>query len=143
MTAPCSTQHYWISQQPKFAKKSIQYLEQHHGAVCFLEALKVFANTLPYQPQFFEPNANDCFDVFSNLVLIMPPMGHAMNKNSRIRVHLQHSNGVRKLPMLARHDTVLVNVDTKLQQQGGLQGTSFTPSLYYTRLTMVCRSAHS
>lgn len=128
MTAPCSTQHYWISQQPEFAKKSTQYLEQHHGAVCFLEALKVFADTLPYQPQFIEPNANDRFNVFSNLVLIMPPMGHAMNKNSRICVHLQHSNGVRKLPMLSRHDTVLVNIDTKLHIATGWS----TRYIFYT-----------
>ena len=37
---------YRISQQPHFPKKTAQYLEQHHGALCFLDALQAFAATL-------------------------------------------------------------------------------------------------
>ena len=115
-------QRYQISQQPKFPKRTIQYLEQHHGAACFLDALKAFVNTLPHRHRFFEPNANDRFDIFSNLVLFMPPMEHATSKHSRIRSHPQRYNGIRKPPTLARYDTVLVEVDTALRRRGGLHG---------------------
>ncbi|KAF8545975.1 hypothetical protein OG21DRAFT_1479733 [Imleria badia] len=110
-----------ISRRPQSPRKTVQYLEQHHRAVCFLEALRAFVNTLPCGRQFFEPNANDRFDIFTNVVLITSPMEHmaATNANSRIRSHPQRSNGVRKPPTLARHDTILVDIDTKLQQQRG------------------------
>ena len=45
---------YHISSQPHFPKKSVQYLAQHHGAVGFVDALKVFINTLPHGHQYFE-----------------------------------------------------------------------------------------
>jgi hypothetical protein len=112
--APSSSQCYWISQQPQFPKKTIPYLEQQHGAVGFLDTLKAFVNTLPRRHHFFEPNANDRIDVFSNLVIFMDPMEHAASENSRIRSHPQHSNGIRKPPTLARYDTVLVEVDAEL-----------------------------
>ncbi|KAF8122220.1 hypothetical protein EV363DRAFT_1183475 [Boletus edulis] len=113
---------YRVSQQPQFPKKPLQQLEQHHGAVCFLEALKVFINTLPHGCQRFEPNVHDRFDVYSNLVLFLPPMEHAANKHARIRSHPQRYNGVRKPPTLARYDTVLVEVDRDLRPLGGLHG---------------------
>lgn len=116
---------YRLSRRPQFPRKTIQYLEQHHGAVRFLDALKMFVNTLPRGRQYCEPNVNDRFDIFTNMVLITPLREHMATNavNSRIRSHPQCSNGVRKPPTLARHDTVLVDVDTELRQQrGGLHG---------------------
>ena len=133
--APVSSQRYWISHQPQFPKRTIAYLEQHHGAVGFLDVLKVFLNTLPRRHQFFEPNANDRFNVFSNLVIFMNPMEHAASKNSRIRSHPHRTNGIRKPPALARYDTVLVEVDAELQKQGGLHGTLISLSLNYSVCT--------
>ena len=114
VTALCVSQSYRIFQQPQFPKKTIQYLEQHHGVVCFTDALKAFVNTLPRRHGFFQPNANDHFNVFSNLVLFMPPIEHAMSKNERIQSHPQCYNAVRKPPTQARYDTVLVEVDSEL-----------------------------
>ncbi|KAN0097982.1 hypothetical protein V8E55_002428 [Tylopilus felleus] len=114
VTALCISQSYRIFQQPQFPKKTIQYLEQHHGVVCFTDTLKAFVNTLPRRHGFFQPNANDRFDVFSNLVLFMPPIEHAMSKNERIQSHPQCYNAVRKPPTQARYDTVLVEVDSEL-----------------------------
>jgi len=130
--APPSSQRYRISQQPQFPKKTIPYLEQQHGVVCFLNVLKAFANTLPRRHQFFEPNANDCFNVFSNLVIFTSPIEHAASKNSRIRSHPQCSNGIRKPPTLVRYDTVLVEVDTELRGQEGLHGMLILLSLYHS-----------
>jgi len=82
--------------------------------VCFLEALRAFINTLPRGHQYLEPNINDHFDVFSNVVLIIPPIEHVEDVISRIHSHPERSNGVCKLPILARFDTILVDVNTEL-----------------------------
>lgn len=121
---PHLSSRYRIARRPQFPGKTIHYLEQHHGALCFLEALRAFGDTLPRGCQYFEPNINDRFDIFSNVVLVTKPMEHmGTNVNSRIRSHPHRSNGVRKPPTLARYDTVLVDVDTELRQQrGGLHG---------------------
>jgi hypothetical protein len=122
-------QHCQISQQPQFPKRTIQYLEEHHRAACFLDALKAFVNTLPHSKHhFFEPNANDRFDIFSNFILFMPPIEHATSKHSRIHSHPQCYNGIHKPPTLTRYDTVLVEVDTALRGCGGLHGRSFSLS---------------
>ncbi|KAG8220610.1 hypothetical protein J3R82DRAFT_2863 [Butyriboletus roseoflavus] len=116
-----------ISHQPQFPKKTVQYLEQHHSAICFLDALKMFIDSLPQRLQHFEPNTNDRFDIYGDLVLCGPQLEHTMPMRSRIRAHPQHSNGTCKRPILAWFDTVLVDVDTKLQQQqGGLHGLRVT-----------------
>ena len=57
---------------------------------------------------------------FSNLVLFMPQLERAAHGDSRIRSHLQHSNGVHKPTTPARFDTVLVEVDPELQRRSGL-----------------------
>lgn len=134
---------YQISRRPPFPKKTVQYLEQHHGAVCFLEALRAFVDTLPRGRQHFAPSINDRFDIFSNVVLITPPVEHAADVTSRIRSHPERPNGVRKPPTLARYDTVLVDVDTELrQQQGGLHGTLTSKlshvAIYFNRCLQVC-----
>jgi len=136
--------HYQISRQPPFPKKTIQHLEWHHGAVYFLEALRAFINTLPCGCQYLEPNINDHFDVFSNVVLIIPPIEHAADVISRIHSHPECSNGVCKPPTLARFDTVLVDVNTELQQQQGrLYGMLASKSLcYYHLLIIAYRSTH-
>ncbi|KAF8131961.1 hypothetical protein EV363DRAFT_1398349 [Boletus edulis] len=113
---------YQISQKPQFPKKTVHYLDQHHGALCFLDALKTFVSTLPRGPQYFEPNIHDRFDLFSNLVLRMPRFEHAAHRDSRIRSHPERSNGVCKPPTPARFDTVLVEVDPEQRQRGGLHG---------------------
>lgn len=120
---------YRISQQPHFPKKTIQYLEQYHGALGFLDALKAFIASLPRGHQYFEPTMHDHFDIFSNLVLSMPLLEHAAHKDARIRSHPQRSNGVCKPPTPARFDTVLVEVDPELRRHGGLHGkTYFSPT---------------
>ncbi|KAF8439425.1 hypothetical protein L210DRAFT_858080 [Boletus edulis BED1] len=113
---------YQISQKPQFLKKTVHYLDQHHGALCFLDALKTFVSTLPRGPQYFEPNIHDHFDLFSNLVLHMPRFEHAAHRDLRIRSHPECSNRVHKPPTPARFDTVLVEVDPEQQQRRGLHG---------------------
>ena len=114
---------YHISQRPQFPNRTIQYLERHHGAACFSDALQTFLNTLPRARQFFAPNANDRFDIFSNLTILLSSAEHAPHKTStRIQSHPQHSNGPRKLPTPARFDTVLVLVDDELRRHGGFHG---------------------
>ena len=116
-------QHYHISQHPQFPSKTIQYLERHHGAISFLDTLQAFLNTLPYGRQYFTPNMNDRFDVFSNLTILVPCSEHMPNKNSaRIQSHPQRSNGPCKPPTPARFDTVLVLIDGELRQRGGFHG---------------------
>ena len=116
-------QHYHISWQPQFSGKTVEYLERHHGAISFLDALWAFLNTLPYRRKYFVPNANDRFDVFSNLTILVQPSEHMPNKNfARIRSHPWCSNGPHKPPTPARFDTVLVPVDSELRQHGGFHG---------------------
>ena len=114
---------YHISRCPQFPNKTIQYLQTHHGATCFLDTLRTFLDTLPHAQRYFAPNVNDWFDVFSNLALLLPPTEHAPQKNStRLRSHPQRLNGPRKPPTPARFDCVLVLVDDELRQHGGFHG---------------------
>ena len=106
-----------------FPKKTLGYLEHQHGAVKFLDAVRTFVNNLPRGHQFFEPNANDRFDIFSNVVISQPRYEHMSNKHTaRIRSHPQRSNGVRKPPTPARFDTVLVRDHGQEHELGGLHG---------------------
>lgn len=101
------TASYRIALKPHLPQKTVQYLEQHHGAVCFLSALKDFLG--PHEHQIFKPTIHDRFDVFTNLVVLLPPNEIAPAKDrSRIRAQPLRSNGIRKPPTLARFDTVLV-----------------------------------
>ena len=101
----------------------MRYLAQHHGAVRFIEALKAFVSTLPHGHQYFEPNVNDWFDCFSNVIIPLQPEEHMLNNvQARIRCHLQHSNGQCKPLMPARFDTILVGTDDEAQEEGGFYG---------------------
>ena len=114
---------YRVSQWPHFPKKTLGYLEQQHGAVGFLGAIRAFVNNRPQGRQFFELNANDHFDIFSNIVISQPSHEHMSNKHTaRIRSHPQHSNGVRKPTTPARFDTVLVRDNGDSRAPGGLHG---------------------
>ncbi|KAI9573154.1 hypothetical protein HD554DRAFT_2202408 [Boletus coccyginus] len=99
---------YHIALKPHLPKKTVQYLEQYHGAVSFLPALKDFLGTINGEHQFCALTIHDHFDVFTNLVLLLPPNEHAPSKDhSRICVHPLHLNGTHKPPTLARFDMVL------------------------------------
>lgn len=114
---------YRIARRPHFTQKTVQYIAQHHGAVRFIEALQSFLDDLPYGRQYFQPNVNDRFDCFSNIVIALQPIEHAADVNTaRIRCHPQRSCGPRKPPMPARFDTVLVRGDEEAQRRGGLHG---------------------
>ncbi|KAF8119233.1 hypothetical protein EV363DRAFT_1107780, partial [Boletus edulis] len=115
---------YRVAKRPHFAKKTIKYLIEQHGAVGFTEALKAFIDTLPHAHQFFEPNIYDRFDCFSNIVITLQPHEHVSNDSfARIRCHPQHLNGPRKPPTPARFDTVLVLVDEEEHgHAGGFHG---------------------
>ena len=110
---------YRIALKPHLPKKTVPYLEQYHGAVSFLTTLKDFLGVLNCEHQFSAPTIHDHFDVFTNLVLLLPHNEHTPCKDhSRICAHLLHLNGTRKAPTLARFDTVLVrdHVDSLDQQ---------------------------
>ncbi|KAF8449495.1 hypothetical protein L210DRAFT_3609699 [Boletus edulis BED1] len=128
---------YRVAKRPHFAKKTIKYLIEQHGAVGFTEALKAFVNMLPHAHQFFEPNIYDRFDCFSNIVITLRPHEHVSNDSfARIRCHIrkptfflgllmhpQHLNGPRKPPTPAQFDTVLVLVDEEEHgRAGGFHG---------------------
>ncbi|KAI9457171.1 hypothetical protein HD554DRAFT_2207236 [Boletus coccyginus] len=79
---------YCIVLKPYLFKKTIQYLEQYHGAVSFLSALKDFLGTINCEHQFYVLMIHDCFDVFTNLVLLLLPNQHTPSKDhSRICAH--------------------------------------------------------
>ena len=121
----CAGQCYHIAARPHFPTKSLQYLNQHHGAVNFLEALKTFLTSLPFGRQYFQPSINDCFDCFSNVVIPLQSLEHTSKlgvNTARIRYHPQCSNGPRKPQTPARYDTVLVCIDAEAQQHGGFHG---------------------
>ena len=99
---------YCIALKPHLPKKTVQYLEEYHGAVSFLAALNDFLVTLNTEHRFSELTIHDHFDVFTNLALLLPPNEHTPSKDhSRIRAHPLHLNGTQKPPTLARFDTVL------------------------------------
>jgi len=86
---------YRIALKSHLPKKTVQYLEQYHGAVSFLTALKDYLVTLNCEHRFSAPTIHDRFDVFTNLVLLLPPNEHTPSKDSdhsRIRAHLLHLN---------------------------------------------------
>jgi hypothetical protein len=110
---------YRIALKSHLPKKTVRYLEQYHGAVLFLTALKDCLVTLNREHRFNKPTIHDRFDVFTNLVLLLPPNEHTPSKDhSRIRAHLLRLNSTRKPPTLARFDTVLTmdHVDSSDQQ---------------------------
>jgi hypothetical protein len=67
---------YCITLKPHLPKKTVQYLEWYHGAVSFLTALKGFLGVLNCEHQFSTPTIHDRFDLFTNLVLLLPPNEH-------------------------------------------------------------------
>ncbi|KAI6101853.1 hypothetical protein F5141DRAFT_1065815 [Pisolithus sp. B1] len=101
---------YHVSKQPQFPQKMVQYLQQNHGTVNFLHALQDFLSTSTNGHQYFQPNLNDRFNCFSNVVIQLLPhdyMANTRNFTSRIYSHLQHDNGPHTPPMSVRFDTVL------------------------------------
>ena len=73
-----------------------------------------------------EPNVNDRFDCFSNIVIPLQAMEHTENDNyTRIRCHPRRSNGQRKPSMPPRFDTVLVVTDEEARVHGGFHGFFF------------------
>ena len=114
---------YRIALKPHLPKKTVQYLEEYHGAVSFLAALNDFLVTLNAEHRFSELTIHDRFDVFTNLVLLLPPNEHTPSKDhSRIRAHPLRLNGTRKPPTLARFDTVLATDRVDSQDQRTLHG---------------------
>ncbi|KAI6095123.1 hypothetical protein EDD17DRAFT_1772574 [Pisolithus thermaeus] len=114
------------SDRPQFLRRTVQYLQQKHGAVHFVHALQDFlCSTQTNGCQSFQPNINDCFSCFSNIVIQLPPHEHCManqNLSARIRSHPQRDNRPRKPPTPARFDTVLTLFDKELLQCGGFHG---------------------
>ncbi|KAI5990447.1 hypothetical protein EDD15DRAFT_2170319 [Pisolithus albus] len=115
---------YRVSKRPQYSRKTVQYLQQNHGAVHFVHALQNFLGTLTNGQEYFQPNVNDRFDCFSNVVIQLPPHDHMATRNltARIRSHPQRDNGPRKPPTSERFDTVLALFDEELQQRGGFHG---------------------
>ncbi|KAI6020400.1 hypothetical protein BKA83DRAFT_4464679 [Pisolithus microcarpus] len=113
---------YRISQRPQFPRRMVQYLQQKHGAVHFIHALQDFlCSTQTDGHQSFQPNVNDHFSCFSNVVTQLLPHEHCMvnqNLSARIHSHPQHDNGPCKPPTPARFDTVLTLFDKELLQCG-------------------------
>ncbi|KAI9459004.1 hypothetical protein HD554DRAFT_2207041 [Boletus coccyginus] len=100
---------YHIALKPHLPKKTVQYLEQYYGAVSFLPALKDFLGIINSEHQFCILTIHDRFDIFTNLVLLLPPNEHVPFKDhSRICAHPLHLNGTRKPSTLARFDMVLM-----------------------------------
>ncbi|KAI6011644.1 hypothetical protein EDC04DRAFT_2958726 [Pisolithus marmoratus] len=111
---------YHVSKWPEFPRKTVQYLQQHHGAVDFVPALQDFLSNVMNGQQYFHPNINDRFDCFSNVMIQLPPHDHIANKNltARIHSHPQHDNGPCKPPMLVRFDTALALFHHKFFNHG-------------------------
>ncbi|KAI6027784.1 hypothetical protein BKA83DRAFT_4462512 [Pisolithus microcarpus] len=120
---------YHILQQPQFPRRTVQYLQQKHGAVHFIHTLQdFFCSTLTDRHQSFQLNINNHFSCFSNIVIQLPPHEHCMvnrNLSARIHSHPQHDNGPHKSPTPARFDTILTLFDKELQQRGGFHGLHF------------------
>ncbi|KIK17766.1 hypothetical protein PISMIDRAFT_110808, partial [Pisolithus microcarpus 441] len=98
---------------------------QNHRAVNFLHALQDFLSTSTNGHQYFQPNLNNRFDCFSNIVIRLLPhdyMANTRNSTARIYSHPQHDNGPHTPPMSVRFDTVLTLFDEESQQHGGFHG---------------------
>ena len=114
---------YRMSHRPHFPKKSMQYLAQEHGANNFVEELEGFLAHTGLDHQYVQPNVNDHFDCFSNIVLPLQAIKHLPDDiSARIHCHSQQSNGPRKPPTPARYDTVLIQLN---EEAHGFQGSSF------------------
>lgn len=115
---------YCISQQSHCLKKTVHYLQEQHGAVHFVDALRMFVDNLPHTDQYLQLNINDQFDCFTNLIIQVPPnelMGD-ISLTMRVCSHSQCSNGPHKPANPARFDTVLVQIDERLYQYDGFHG---------------------
>ncbi|KAI6016622.1 hypothetical protein BKA83DRAFT_4473351 [Pisolithus microcarpus] len=123
-SSPSSGMPYRLSKRPQFPRKTVPYLQQHHGAVHFIPALQDFLSNLTNGQQYFCPNVNDRFDCFSNVMIQLTPHDHMANRNltARIYSHPQRDNRSRKPPTLARFDTALALFDENPQQCGGFHG---------------------
>ncbi|KAI5984843.1 hypothetical protein EDD15DRAFT_2390291 [Pisolithus albus] len=140
---------YRISQRPQFLRRTVQYLQQKHGAVHFVHALQDFlCSTQTDGRQSFQPNINDRFSCFSNVVIQLPPHEHCManrNLSARIRSHPQRDNGPHKPPTPARFDTVLTLFDEELLQRGGFHAYVhwFKPLTHFDRSVGMFRATRS
>ncbi|KAI5990101.1 hypothetical protein EDD15DRAFT_2170625 [Pisolithus albus] len=118
---------YRVSKRPQFLRRTVQYLQENHGAVDFLHALQDFLSTSTLGHQYFQPNLNDRFDCFSNVVIRLPPHDYMANTTSRdytarIYSHPQRDNGPRTPATPVRFDTALTLFDEESQQRGGFHG---------------------
>ncbi|KAN0091040.1 hypothetical protein V8E55_004606 [Tylopilus felleus] len=112
---------YRTSHRPHFPKKSVQYLAQEHGANNFVEELEGFLAHTGLDHQYVQPNVNDHFDCFSNIVLPLQAIEHLPDDiSARIHCHSQQSNGPHKPPTPARYDTVLIQLNEEAHDFQGL-----------------------
>lgn len=114
-----------ISRRPPLPQKPTRYLEEHHGAVRFIDALQAFLDGAAMNGgRFHRPNQYDRFDCFKTLTLELPPCAHMPSKtHTRIHAYPRRPNGPRKPASPARFDTVLVQETLDLQRDGGFHGT--------------------
>ncbi|KAI6040960.1 hypothetical protein EDC04DRAFT_2879042 [Pisolithus marmoratus] len=103
------------SDQPQFPRRTVQYLQQNHGAVRFVHTLQDFLSTSTNRHGYFQLNVNDRFDCFSNISIQVLHHEHMVNRNLFTRP-----------PMPARFDTVLALFNEELQQHGGFHGLHVT-----------------
>lgn len=89
-----------------FSKKTLGYLEHQHRAVKFLDAVRTFVNNLPQGHQFFEPNANDHFDIFRNIVISQLCYEHTLCQTSILQVFVH----IRNTPMVSTNPQHLLDL---------------------------------